>query len=222
MSNREALEAIYRLAKEAFGKEDCDAQVVELLGQYLEIHPGHIFSSRHSHGWTLFGDALLGIGRAREALPILMTAYDKAPEHARGHVASRIARLLEEYVSPRQAKKWHKIATDCCGRREGWPWVFRGANYALLGEFKQAIACYERAIKTEHSPGKDEAWLNMGYCYRALREYDNAALCFEQSLALDPKNREAKAALRALREMEKTLKKLHQFLPAPGSATTPA
>ncbi|MDR3212823.1 MAG: tetratricopeptide repeat protein [Azoarcus sp.] len=214
MSHREALEAIYRLTKEEFGKEGHDAQVVELLGQYLELHPKHIFSARHRHAWTLFGDALLGIGRAREALPILMTAYDKAPEQSRGHVASRIARLLEEYVSPRQAKKWHKAATDCCGKHEGWPWVFRGANYAVLGEFKQAIACYERAIEIECSPDKDEAWLNMGYCYRALREYDNAALCFEQSLALDPKSREAKTALRAVRGMDATLKKLGGILPA--------
>ncbi|MDR1854167.1 MAG: tetratricopeptide repeat protein [Azoarcus sp.] len=213
MDKREALEAIYRLATEEFAKEEHDAQVVELLGQYLELHPKHVFSARHRHAWTLFGDALLGIGRAREALPILMTAYDKSPEQARGHVASRIARLLEEYVSPRQAKKWHKAATDYCGKREGWPWVFRGANLAVLGEFKKAIACYEKAIEIDRSCDKEEAWLNMGYCYRALREYENAELCFDQALTLDPKNKAAKLALKALKGIPATIEKLEKALP---------
>ncbi|MDR1424432.1 MAG: tetratricopeptide repeat protein [Azoarcus sp.] len=205
MTGKDALEAIYRLAAKEFGKEEHDAQVVELLGQYLELHPKHVFSSRHRHAWTLFGDALLGIGRAREAFPILMTAFEKAPEQSRGHVASSIARLLEEYVSPRQAKKWHKAATDYCGRHEGWPWVFRGANFAVLGEFRKAIACYERAIEVDRACDKDEAWLNMGYCYRALREYENALLCFEQALSLEPCNKPAKTALHALNDLAATL-----------------
>jgi tetratricopeptide (TPR) repeat protein len=210
MSNAKVLEKIYRLAKEEFGKEDHDAQVVELLGRYLELHPTHSFSSRHSHAWTLFGDALLGIGRAKEAYPVLMTAFEKAPEQSKGHIASRIARLLEEYVSPRQAKKWHKAATDCCGAREGWPWVFRGANLAILGEFRRAIACYEKAVETDRSCDRDEAWLNMGYCYRALGEYDNAMLCFQQALNLDPENQAAWAAQQALKGMPTMLEKLEQ------------
>jgi len=210
MTGKDVLEAIYRLATEEFGKEEHDAQVVELLGQYLELHPKHVFSSRHRHAWTLFGDALLGIGRAREAFPILTTAFEKAPEQFRGHVASSIARLLEEYVSPRQAKKWHKVATDHCGKREGWPWVFRGANFAVLGEFKKAITCYEKAIEVDRACDKDEAWLNMGYCYRALREYENAMLCFEQALSLDPRNESAKTALRALEDLAATLAELER------------
>ncbi|MDR1229145.1 MAG: tetratricopeptide repeat protein [Azoarcus sp.] len=213
MNSKSVLEKIYCLAKEEFGKEGHDAQVVELLGQYLELQPEHNFNQKHRHGWMLFGDALLGIGRAKEALPILMTAFEKAPEQSRGHVASRIARLLEAHISPRQAKKWHKAATDFCGSREGWPWVFRGANYAALGEFKKAITCYETAIKIDRACDQAEAWLNMGYCYRALREYDNALFCFRQTLTADSKNRAAKVALRALKEMRATLGELEKILP---------
>jgi tetratricopeptide (TPR) repeat protein len=213
MSNKPVLEEIYRLAKEEFGKEGHDAQVVELLGQYLELQPEHDFNRKHTHGWTLFGDALLGIGRAKEALPVLMTAFEKAPEQSRGHVASRIARLLEAHISPRQAKKWHKAATDFCGLQEGWPWIFRGANYAALGDFKKAIACYEKAIKIDSACDRAEAWLNMGYCYRALREYDNAVICFRKALTIDPRNKAAKMTLRALKEMPATLGELDKILP---------
>ncbi|MDR0716298.1 MAG: tetratricopeptide repeat protein [Azoarcus sp.] len=208
------LEKIYRLAKEEFAREEHDAQVVELLGRYLEFHPEHSFSPEHGHAWTLLGDALLGIGRAKEALPALMTAFEKAPEESKGHIASRIARLLEEHVSPRRAKKWHKAATDRCGAREGWPWVFRGANLAVLGEFSRAIACYEKAVEINRSCDKDEAWLNMGYCYRAIGEYDNAILCFQQALTIDPENEKAGMALRALQEMGAALEKLERTLPA--------
>jgi tetratricopeptide (TPR) repeat protein len=212
MSNTTILEEIYLLAKEEFGKEDHDAQVVELLGQYLELSPQHEFRPEHHYGWTLFGAALSGIGRAKEALPVLMQAFEYAPEESKGHVASRIARLLEEYASPRQAKKWHKVATDCCSPREGWAWVFRGANLAVLCEFKNAIRCYEKAIEINASCDIDGAWLNMGYCYRALREYDNAKLCFQQALAVSTKNKEARTALRALKSMPATLKRLEKIL----------
>ena len=214
MSNRRVLEEIYRLAKEEFGKEDHDAQVVELLGCYLELHRTHSFSPKHRHAWILFGDALLGIGRAKEAYPILLTAFETAPEQSKSHVASRIARLLEEHVSPRRAKKWHKIATDHSGAREGWPWIFRGANLAVLGEFKRAIACYEKAIEIDRSCNRDEAWLNMGYCYRALGDYDNAALCFQQALSIDAENTAAQTALSALEKMPATLAQLEEILPA--------
>jgi tetratricopeptide (TPR) repeat protein len=144
-SKDEYLERIFRLSKEMMlDKDQHEAHVVELLRFYLELRP------EHHYAWMLYGDALRIIGKTSDAFPALLRAFNGAPAEYKGYVASRIARLIEESISPRKAKKWYKIMIDACsdtGNDEIWPWVFCGANLAALGEFQEAIDCYEIALQ---------------------------------------------------------------------------
>jgi tetratricopeptide (TPR) repeat protein len=201
-SKNKHLERIFHLAKKMMlDKDQHEIHVVELLRCYLEFRP------EHNYAWMLYGDALRIIGKTSDAFPALMRAFNGAPAEYRGYIASRIAILMKESISPRRAKKWYKIMIDACnnsGSNETWPWVLYGANLAALGEFREALGCYEIALQ-KNIVGRDEVFLNMGLVYRALGEYDKAIDCFRQAVLLDSDYEEAKNALLGLEDIHQTI-----------------
>jgi tetratricopeptide (TPR) repeat protein len=196
------LEKIFHLSKiMILDKDQHEAHAVELLRCYLEFNP------EHNHAWILYGDALRIIGRASDALPALLRAFNISPVKDRVYVASRIAKLMEESGSPKKAKKWYKIMINACndlGYDEAWPWVLCGANLATLGEFRKAINCYEIALQ-KNVVDKDEVLLNIGFVHRATGEYSKAIDCFRQALVLNSNYEEAKSALLGLEDIHKTI-----------------
>jgi tetratricopeptide (TPR) repeat protein len=195
--NDELLDEIYRVAKKEADKEDHEAHVVELLSCYVKFRP------EDAKAWMLYGDALRILGRKEDALLALTQAFDMAPQEKKGYAAVRMAMLLEKHISPREAKKWYKIATDILGTEVGWAWVFRGANLSVLGEFQDAIACFE-VVAMGQANEKDEALLNLGLIHRAMGEYDKAMDFFRKAFVVNPGYKEARNAFLGLEKISNT------------------
>ena len=200
-SNCSRLDEIYRIAKQESDKDGREAHVVELLGYYVKFRP------KNARAWMLYGDALRVLGRRDDALIALTRAFDMAPQEYKGYIAVSMAMLVEKHISPHEAESWYKMATDTLDPEVGWPWIFRGANLALLGKFQEAIICFE-AVANGPADEKDEALLNLGLVYRAMGEYAKAGDCFLQALAVRPSYEEAKNALRGLEGISETFKLL--------------
>ena len=193
-----SLDKIFRAAKkesEILGRE---AHVAELLGPYLKMRP------KHAKAWMLFGDALRVLGRNAESLPALTLAFEMAPPEYKAYVAVQIAMLLEKHVSPKDAKHWYMLATEIENASAGWLWILRGANFSALGEYADAIACFETVV-TRQAEETDEALLNLGLVYRAMGDYEKAMDFFNKALSLNPNYPEALEAAEGLAGISSTL-----------------
>ena len=185
----EILDEIYRRAQKAYKEEkDQEAIVADLLKVYLEYEPEKSFA------WYAYGDACRIIGRKESAYQALIRAFDLASPDKKGMVAVSLGMLIEDQMSPLEAKKWFRIATDMGSYGA---WIFRAANCQLLGDFEEAIDCLETAIKLDVEE-KDEAFLNLGLVYRAQGEYEKAKNAFLKALETTPDYREAQSALDGL------------------------
>jgi tetratricopeptide (TPR) repeat protein len=206
-TNSEILDKIFRRAEEASEVEGRDVHVVELLESYVVSRP------HHARAWSLYGNALRELGRNGESLDALKKAYQLAAEGYKGFVAMHIAILIKDFRSPNEARKWFDIGTKIIGTAEGWPWILRGANLSVLGEFDAAIACFETVIENNH-PEKDEALLNLGLVYRALGKYDQATLALKRALELNPNYNDARIALDSLAGISEVRELLKHLKPA--------
>lgn len=192
------LDEIFRIADKESANDGREAHVAELLSRYVEFRP------EHAKAWMLYGDALRVLGRKGESLLALTRAFELASQENKGYVAVRIAMLLEKHSSPLEAKEWYETATNSIGSDEGWMWILRGANLSTLGEFPEAIECFETVVM-QRADEKDEALLNLGLVARALGNYEKAREHFRAALAVSPNYKDAKSALLGLDGMPETL-----------------
>ena len=193
------LDEIYRVAKRESDKEDREVHVAELLSYYIKFRP------EDAKAWMLYGGALRVLGRRDEAFMALKRAFDMAPKEYKSYIAAGIAMLVEKHLSPHVAKGWYRVATDALGSEASWPWVLRGANLSVLGEFQEAITCFE-VVANGNSDEKDEALLNLGLVYRTMGEYAKAEEYFLRALAVRPDYEEARNALLGLEGISDTFK----------------
>ena len=68
-------------------------------------------------------------------------------------------------------------------------WFNLGLKQVSAGEFNQAIASWEKALKI--NPNLSEAWHNRGSALGRLGEYEQAVTSFQQALTIDPQNYQA-------------------------------
>jgi cytochrome c-type biogenesis protein CcmH/NrfG len=66
------------------------------------------------------------------------------------------------------------------------------------GKFKQAVAAYQDALKTD--PADTRAWMGLGRLYWRQGQKDYALQCYEQVLRLNPGDTELKAWLDKARQ----------------------
>jgi len=71
-----------------------------------------------------------------------------------------------------------------------------GRTYKNLGQFDQAIAAHEQAIKID--PNCYRAWNNLGIVHFSRNNYAEAERCYQKALSIDPKYAFAIASLGAL------------------------
>ncbi len=71
-----------------------------------------------------------------------------------------------------------------------------GKTYKNLGQFDQAIAAHEQAIKID--PNCYRAWNNLGIVHFSRNNYDEAEKCYQKALSIEPKYAFAIASLGAL------------------------
>jgi tetratricopeptide (TPR) repeat protein len=66
---------------------------------------------------------------------------------------------------------------------------FKGSSYDGLGNFEEAIACFDRVLDVDEN---DEfAWTSKGSALYSLKRYDEALSCFDRALEIDPQSLEA-------------------------------
>lgn len=199
-----ALNTIYCKAKEASRKEDQDAIVTELLNVYLDSDP------ENAYAWYLYGDACRVIGRKEKGFHALTKAFELAPPQYKGAAAIRLGMLLQAQASPQEAKKWFQIATEIQGKTACWAWIFRAGNCQLLGEFEEAIAYLEAAIRLD-TEEKDEAFYNLGLVYRTQGKYEKALNSFRKAVEITPDYEEAQSALEGLNDIFEALSVIENF-----------
>ncbi|MFZ6742792.1 tetratricopeptide repeat protein [Undibacterium sp. JH2W] len=193
------LDEIFHRAEVASEISGHEAHVVELLEIYLAC------KAEHARAWGLYGVALRELGRHKDGLAALTRAYELAPENYKGYIAMQIAVLIKEYRSPGEALAWFEMGCTYLGAESGWPWVLRGENLVCLGEFDEAITCFETAQLGEHNH-KDEALYNLGLAYRAKGDYRKASICFEEAIQITPNYELAINALNGMKKLDEALK----------------
>lgn len=195
----ELLDEIFTRAKDLSERDNHQVQVVELLEIYIKLR------SDHARAWALYGEALKDLGRCKEGLHALTTAYELAPEIYKAYVAMQIAMLLKDFQSPKDACPWFEIGCKYSGVDSGWPWILRGVNFISLNEYENAITCFETALRGDHAL-KDEAYFNLGLAYRALGIYEQAISCFKNALQITPDYEDAINVLEGIVNLADTLK----------------
>lgn len=89
---------------------------------------------------------------------------------------------------------------------EQGPWHERGIANAKVGNFDEAVNCFEMALETE--PENPIIWNDLGFVQRKLGNYRYALDCFNKSLELRPEYPTAKENLnKTKKEMSKKAEK---------------
>ena len=70
--------------------------------------------------------------------------------------------------------------------KAGMAWVQRGYGLHRLGNYEEAIVCFDTAV--ESAPHLADAWQGKGICLGELDESDAAIACFERVILIDPNN----------------------------------
>ncbi len=78
----------------------------------------------------------------------------------------------------------------------------KGDKFFFKGKTKEAMACYQEAIREDRSNAV--AWNNLGLCHVLFRSLEQAISCYDRALSIDPRNKKAKMNKK---KAEKRLKK---------------
>jgi tetratricopeptide (TPR) repeat protein len=75
-------------------------------------------------------------------------------------------------------------------KRSANAWNDRGVVYTKIGNFKEALTCFDRAIRI--NPSLSEVWSNKGIALYKMHKYERAMNSFDKALILNPYNKKAK------------------------------
>lgn len=70
------------------------------------------------------------------------------------------------------------------GVARGISFYNRGAAHLAKGEYDQAIACFDKAVRIE--PGFAQAYCNRGTAYYEKKQYDSAIKDFDMAIEIEP------------------------------------
>ncbi|MCK5559835.1 MAG: tetratricopeptide repeat protein, partial [Thermoplasmata archaeon] len=74
-------------------------------------------------------------------------------------------------------------------KRSANAWNDKGVVLIKIGNLKEAISCFDRAIKI--NPNVSDIWSNKGIVLYKLHKYERAMRCFDKALQLNPYNKKA-------------------------------
>ncbi|HPZ08099.1 MAG TPA: SUMF1/EgtB/PvdO family nonheme iron enzyme [Candidatus Eremiobacteraeota bacterium] len=63
-------------------------------------------------------------------------------------------------------------------------WNAKGLELYKQGKYKEAIACFDKVLKSE--PGAYKVWNNKGNALYKLMEYEKALTCYEKAMSIEP------------------------------------
>jgi serine/threonine protein kinase len=69
---------------------------------------------------------------------------------------------------------------------EVWELSNKGASLDKLGQFDEALTCYNKALEID--PRDTIAWINKGASLDKLGQFDEALTCYNKALEIDPRN----------------------------------
>jgi len=151
--------------------------------------------------WNLLGRTLVSLARYREGEAALRRAIALCPPERSRIPLAEMGHSYEGQGRCRLAARWYQRAIDADPDHAGSR-IHLGGVLARMGRLHEAEVVHRAATQCERGC-IDEAWLNLGLVLRALERYDEAAECLEKAIELDPRYREAKAALRDVRRVIK-------------------
>ncbi len=74
-------------------------------------------------------------------------------------------------------------------KRSATAWNDKGVVLTKIGKYKEAISCFDRAIKIK--PNVSDVWSNKGIVLFKLHKYERAMRAFDKALQLNPYNKKA-------------------------------
>ncbi len=150
-------------------------------------------------------------GRFRESEHALLRALELAREDKRIAVCSCLAQLYNDTGRYAEAEQYYlQLVVHEDWQEQGWVWILRGGNLALLGNYELAEFCHRQAT-TLVDVHADEAWLNLGLVLRAQGKYSAAKRALKKSLRLDSCCADTRKALKSLRGIEEALETVKQL-----------
>jgi tetratricopeptide (TPR) repeat protein len=167
--------------------------------------------------WKILGSALVDLARHAEAEEALKQALLLCPPEKLWIPLSELGHLNKTRGDYEAAIAWYRQAIDAVPR-EASGYIYLGGVLAKSGRLKEAEAAHRAATKCAEGC-RDEAFLNLGLVLRAQELYDEAATCFEQALAIDPKYRAARKALRDVRNLMRYFQAASKTARSPVSMT---
>ncbi|HEX6811964.1 MAG TPA: tetratricopeptide repeat protein [Planctomycetota bacterium] len=179
--------ALVRRLRSVFRK-DWAASTAVAARDLLAVRP------ENGLGWFRLGGALADMARYREAFAALRRALGLARAADRDLVHWRIAEAHDARGALRLAERHYRLAVAANPDEASWR-IMLGALLARMGRLREAAAVHRRAVRCKLGP-RDEAWLNLGLVLRAQERHAEARQCFRRALRLDPRDRDAKQALR--------------------------
>jgi tetratricopeptide (TPR) repeat protein len=193
-------DALHLLGVVALQSKDL-SRAVELIGRALTCNPGVALA--HSN----LGNALLELGRPREAV----AGYDRAlaldPDYADAHYNRGVALLALHDAHAAIASFDAVIA-----RQPAYVMAHfnRGVAHDMLGERARAVADYERVLALQ--PGHADALCNRGNALAALGRWEEALSSYEAALARAPLHpRMHLNRARALQQLKRHAEALSDF-----------
>jgi tetratricopeptide (TPR) repeat protein len=146
-------------------------------------------------GWLVLADTLAGMARYAEARQALRTAARSVPPSAKSGLFEAWGQFYRDKNDLKRAEAWYRKALKAC--KDTRHYILLGGVLAKQGRLAEAMKAHRDAIKCA-TPGQpvDEALLNLGLIHRSQRQYGRAIACFKRALAVDPRYKAAREALR--------------------------
>jgi tetratricopeptide (TPR) repeat protein len=177
----------------AMWNQELFASVVEAAREYLKDYPSHSLARLY------YGIALSELARYDEAKRMFLQVIKESDREQLSYLYSRMGHLYRQKGEFHKAATWYRKALESCRTEAAYP-IFLGAVLALDGRLSEAEACHRQALKCK-TGDFSEAYLNLGYVLRAQEKYRPALKCFEKALALDPRYRAAKQAIKDVKKV---------------------
>jgi len=143
------------------------AKAVQLLDKLLATNPDDAIA------WLKRGSAVSQLGRQDEAV----SCFDKAID-----TVSRTQRVWK-FRGGSAKGITGAVPADVV---EVKAWNGKGLAFRALGRIREALACYDRALKID--PQKADVWCNKGNACFAESRHEEALQCFDKAVAIDPKD----------------------------------
>jgi len=145
---------------------------MEYCTKYLELNP------KDRDVWDYKGDLFSALGKNEESIRCFEEKYTGA---SLNYKAAGLSCGTEEAI------KWFNAVLKEEPNSAG-VWVGKGQTLIELKRFKDAIVCFDKALKIGSKINELAAWAGKARALLYLEKYEEALACFNNSIEIDPGN----------------------------------